>query len=72
MKNLTKRERGKLIRKMLKINDKQELYQFGDFLIELEEKFGEEKFQHLNEFYCSEYERLVLCGYSFKPNYLHN
>ena len=58
---------------MMKINNKKDLYQFGELITELEDsvsmfQFGE-SINSLND-YCSEYERIVLCLYDFKPNYL--
>ena len=58
----------------MKIKSEQELHEYRDIIVSMEETgtYPYEQILRMQSWWLREYERIVLCGYDFEPNYLHN
>lgn len=58
----------------MKIKTEQELNEYREIIESMEDSklYPEEQVLRFQSWWLREYERIVLCGYNFNPNYLHN
>ena len=58
----------------MKIKTEKELNEYRDIIQSMEDSklYPDEKLNRLVGWWLREYERIVLCGYDFNTNYLHN
>ena len=58
----------------MKIQSEKELNEYRVIIesIEDSELYPKSQVQRIQSWWLREYERIILCGYDFKTNYLHN
>ena len=58
----------------MKIKTEQELNEYREIIESMEDSklYPDEQVLRFQSWWLREYERIVLCGYNFNPNYLHN
>lgn len=58
----------------MKIKTEQELNEYREIIESMEDSklYPEEQVLRIQNWWLREYERIVLCGYNFNTNYLHN
>ena len=58
----------------MKIKTEQELNEYREIIESMEDSklYPEQQLLRIQSWWLREYERIVLCGYNFNPNYLHN
>ena len=58
----------------MKIKTEKELNEYRDIIQSMEDSklYPAEKLSRLQSWWLREYERIILCGYNFNTNYLHN
>ena len=58
----------------MKIKSEQELHEYREIIQSMEDSklYPEEQVLRIQSWWLREYERIVLCGYDFEPNYLQN
>ena len=58
----------------MKIKTEQELNEYREIIESMEDSklYPDERVLRFQSWWLRKYERIVLCGYNFNPNYLHN